>query len=178
MYAIATLGVTRWRTKFRHEMNQADNDAGNRAVDSLINYETVKYFNNEKFEAERYDHFLKQYELSSLKTTSSLALLNFIQNAIFSAGLIGVMCLAANQIQNGTMNVADLVMANTLLFQLSVPLNFLGSVYREIRQGVQDMQTMFSLMNLKSNIFEKPNAATLVISPTNSTIVFKDVYFG
>uniref|UniRef100_A0AC34QV78 Uncharacterized protein n=1 Tax=Panagrolaimus sp. JU765 TaxID=591449 RepID=A0AC34QV78_9BILA len=88
------------------------------------------------------------------------------------------MCLAANQIQNGTMNVADLVMANTLLFQLSVPLNFLGSVYREIRQGLQDMQTMFSLMNLKSNIIEKPNATDLIVSPTNSTIVFKDVHFG
>uniref|UniRef100_A0AC34R5X1 ABC transmembrane type-1 domain-containing protein n=1 Tax=Panagrolaimus sp. JU765 TaxID=591449 RepID=A0AC34R5X1_9BILA len=93
MYAIATLGITRWRTRFRHEMNQADNDAGNRAVDSLINYETVKYFNNEKFEAERYDHYLKLYENASLKTSSSLALLNFTQNAIFSAGLIGVMCL-------------------------------------------------------------------------------------
>jgi len=178
MYAVATLGITRWRTKFRHQMNQADNDAGNKAVDSLINYETVKYFNNEKFEAERYDHFLKQYEMASLKTSSSLALLNFTQNAIFSAGLIGVMYLAATNIQNGTMSVGDLVLANTLLFQLSVPLNFLGSVYREIRQGVLDMQTMFSLINLKSNIVEKSDAKELVASPTESTINFKDVYFG
>lgn len=177
MYAIATLGITRWRTKFRHQMNQADNDAGNKAVDSLINYETVKYFSNEKFEANRYDHFLSQYEKASLKTSSSLAFLNFTQNAIFSAGLIGVMTLAATNIQNGTMNVADLVLVNTLLFQLSVPLNFLGSVYREIRQGVLDMQTMFSLMNLKSTIVEKPDAKDLITSPQNSSIVFKDVHF-
>uniref|UniRef100_A0A7E4V5I9 Iron-sulfur clusters transporter ABCB7, mitochondrial n=1 Tax=Panagrellus redivivus TaxID=6233 RepID=A0A7E4V5I9_PANRE len=178
MYGIATLAITRWRTKFRHQMNQADNDAGNKAVDSLINYETVKYFNNEKFEAARYDHFLKQYEKASLKTSASLALLNFTQNAIFSCGLIGVMCLSAKNIQNGSMTVGDLVLANTLLFQLSVPLNFLGSVYREIRQGLLDMQTMFSLMNLKSTIIEKPNATELVVSPDQSTINIKDVTFG
>jgi ATP-binding cassette subfamily B (MDR/TAP) protein 7 len=178
MYAIATLGITRWRTKFRHQMNQADNDAGNKAVDSLINYETVKYFNNEKFEAQRYDHFLRQYERASLKTTSSLAGLNFAQNAIFSTGLIGVMCLAAKNIENGTMGVGELILANTLLFQLSVPLNFLGSVYREIRQGLQDMTTMFSLLNLKSNIIEKPNAPTLQITPENSSILLKDIKFG
>lgn len=177
-YSIATLGITRWRTKFRHQMNQADNDAGNRAVDSLINYETVKYFNNEKFEADRYDHFLKKYETAALKTSTSLALLNFTQGAIFSAGLIGIMCLAANNIQNGTMNVGDMVMANTLLFQLSMPLNFLGSVYREIRQGLIDMQMMFSLLYLKSSIKEEPNAPTLNITPENSSICFKNVNFS
>ncbi|PAV68165.1 hypothetical protein WR25_19340 isoform D [Diploscapter pachys] len=178
MYAIATLAVTRWRTKFRHQMNQADNDAGNKAIDSLINYETVKYFNNEKFEADRYDHFLKKYEHASLKTASSLALLNFTQNAIFSAGLMGVMCLAANKIVTGELTVGDLVLANTLLFQLSIPLNFLGSVYREVRQGLVDMNQMFSLLHLKSKITEAPDAVPLNITGNDITIRFKDVQFG
>uniref|UniRef100_A0A914UU00 Iron-sulfur clusters transporter ABCB7, mitochondrial n=1 Tax=Plectus sambesii TaxID=2011161 RepID=A0A914UU00_9BILA len=177
-YGAATLGITAWRTKFRLQMNQADNDAGNRAIDSLINYETVKYFNNEKFEANRYDYFLAKYEKASLKTTKSLALLNFTQNAIFSAGLIGVMYLAAQGIQTGTMTVGDLVLANTLLFQLSVPLNFLGSVYREIRQGLLDMQTMFSLLTIESDIKEKPDAPLLTVLPSNSTIKLEDIWFG
>lgn len=178
IYTIATLGITKWRTKFRHQMNQADNDANNRAIDSLINYETVKYFNNESFEADRYDFFLKKYEVAALKTSTSLALLNFAQNAIFSGGLVVVMCLAAAEIQKGKMNVGDLVLANTLLFQLSVPLNFLGSVYREIKQGLVDMQLMFSLLCLKSNITEKPNAPTLNVHMRNSSISFKNVTFG
>ncbi|KJH40854.1 ABC transporter, ATP-binding protein [Dictyocaulus viviparus] len=196
MYAIATLGITKWRTKFRYEMNQADNDAGNKAVDSLINYETVKFFNNERFEADRYDFFLKKFEYASLKTTSSLALLNFTQSAIFSAGLIGVMYLAANRIVVGEATVGDLVLANTLLFQLSIPLNFLGncsrvffvktlcsfqlagSVYREVRQGLVDMNTMFSLLKLKSKIIEMPNAKNLIIQGGNVSVQIKDVHFG
>ncbi|KAL6731290.1 hypothetical protein Aduo_002168 [Ancylostoma duodenale] len=178
MYATATLAITQWRTKFRHEMNQADNDAGNKAVDSLINYETVKFFNNEKFEADRYDHFLKKFEHASLKTTSSLALLNFTQNAIFSAGLIGVMYLAAHKISSGEATVGDLVLANTLLFQLSIPLNFLGSVYREVRQGLVDMNTMFSLLTLKSKILERPNAKALAVKGNDITIRIEDVHFG
>uniref|UniRef100_A0A0K0CWK2 Iron-sulfur clusters transporter ABCB7, mitochondrial n=1 Tax=Angiostrongylus cantonensis TaxID=6313 RepID=A0A0K0CWK2_ANGCA len=181
MYAIATLSMYfcfKWRTKFRHEMNQADNDAGNKAVDSLINYETVKFFNNEKFEADRYDHFLKKFENASLKTTSSLAFLNFTQNAIFSAGLIGVMYLAANKIALGEATIGDLVLANTLLFQLSMPLNFLGSVYREVRQGLVDMNTMFSLLTLKSKILERPNAKQLVVQGNDISVKVKDVHFG
>ncbi|KAI6207258.1 putative iron-sulfur clusters transporter ATM1 [Aphelenchoides fujianensis] len=177
-YAAATIGITLWRTKFRHRMNEADNEASSRALDSLINYETVKYFTNERLEADRYDHHLRKYEAASLKTSSSLALLNFVQNAIFSAGMIGVMALAARNIQNGTMNVGDIVMVNTLLFQLSMPLNFLGSVYREVRQGLQDMQTMFSLLELKSKIVETADARPLVVSAENSTIRFEDVVFG
>lgn len=177
-YTIATLGITRWRTRFRHQMNQADNDAGNKSIDSLINYETVKYFNNEKFEADRYDFYLRKYEVAALKTSTSLALLNFVQNSIFSTGLIAIMCLAAINIQNGVMNVGDLVLANTLLFQLSVPLNFLGSVYREIRQGLIDMQMMFSLLYLKSSITEKPNAPMLNVTRQSANISIKNVKFG
>ncbi|CAL2029719.1 unnamed protein product [Caenorhabditis brenneri] len=178
MYGIATLGITRWRTKFRHQMNQADNDAGNKAIDSLINYETVKYFNNEKFEADRYDHFLKKYEGASLKTTSSLALLNFTQNAIFSGALIGVMCMAGNRIAAGDFTIGDLILANTLLFQLSIPLNFLGSVYREVRQGLVDMNQMFSLLTLKPKIVEAPDAKKLEIVGNDITLKFENVHFG
>lgn len=178
MYGVATLGITRWRTKFRHQMNQADNDAGNKAIDSLINYETVKYFNNEKFEADRYDHFLKKYEVASLKTTSSLALLNFSQNAIFSGALIGVMCLAGNRIAAGELTIGDLILANTLLFQLSIPLNFLGSVYREVRQGLVDMNQMFSLLTLKPKIVEAANAKMLEIKGNDITLKFDNVHFG
>ncbi|ULU10564.1 hypothetical protein L3Y34_014680 [Caenorhabditis briggsae] len=178
MYGVATLGITRWRTKFRHQMNQADNDAGNKAIDSLINYETVKYFNNEKFEADRYDHFLKKYEGASLKTTSSLALLNFTQNAIFSGALIGVMCMAGNRIAAGDFTIGDLILANTLLFQLSIPLNFLGSVYREVRQGLVDMNQMFSLLTLKPKIVEVSDAKKLEITGNHITLNFEDVHFG
>nr|AAQ06433.1 ABC7 protein [Caenorhabditis elegans] len=178
MYGIATLGVTKWRTKFRHQMNQADNDAGNKAIDSLINYETVKYFNNEKFEADRYDHFLKKYEGASLKTTSSLALLNFTQNAIFSGALIGVMCMAGTRIAAGDLTIGDLILANTLLFQLSIPLNFLGSVYREVRQGLVDMNQMFSLLTLKPKIVEAADAKRLEIVDNDISLKFENVHFG
>ncbi|XP_043255577.1 iron-sulfur clusters transporter ABCB7, mitochondrial isoform X2 [Colletes gigas] len=177
IYAIFTLAVTQWRTKFRMFMNQAENEASNKAIDSLINYETVKYFNNEKFEAQRYDESLKKYEAASLKTSTSLAMLNFGQNAIFSAALSLIMVLASKNILNGTMTVGDLVMVNALLFQLSVPLGFLGSVYREVRQALIDMQTMFTLMTMDTAIKSKENAMQFHISSANSNIEFNNVNF-
>jgi ATP-binding cassette subfamily B (MDR/TAP) protein 7 len=177
VYAAFTLGVTQWRTKFRIYMNQAENEAGNKAIDSLINYETVKYFNNEKFEADRYDGVLKKYESASLKTNTSLALLNFGQNAIFSAALSGIMVLAAHEIIKGNMTVGDLVMVNGLLFQLSVPLGFLGSVYREVRQALIDMQTMFTLMTMDSAIKSKAHAPYLHVDSKTSNIRFENVSF-
>lgn len=177
VYTAYTLGVTQWRTKFRIFMNRAENEASNKAVDSLINYETVKYFNNEKYEAQRYDNVLKSYEHASLKTSSSLAFLNFGQNAIFSVALSTIMLMAANEIVKGNMTVGDLVLVNGLLFQLSIPLGFLGSVYREIRQALLDMKSMFTLMSVETTIQNKVSAPYLAVNPSNATIEFRDVNF-
>ena len=129
-------------------MNKADSEAGNKAIDSLINYETVKYFNNEEFEAQQYNKSLVKYQDASIKTSTSLAALNFGQNAIFSGALSAIMVLAAREIAAGRMTVGDLVMVNGLLFQLSVPLNFLGSVYRDLRLALTDMQVRLCVARL------------------------------
>ncbi|XP_063605060.1 iron-sulfur clusters transporter ABCB7, mitochondrial-like isoform X1 [Penaeus indicus] len=176
-YAAFTLGITQWRTKFRVDMNKAENAAGNRAIDSLINYETVKYFNNEEHEAKEYDKYLKKYEGASLKTATSLALLNWGQNAIFSVALSTMMVLATKEILNGNLTVGDLVMVNGLLFQLSLPLNFLGSVYREVRQALIDMQTMFTLMKQPTTIKNAPDCIPLQVTPQNADITFNNVCF-
>lgn len=177
-YAAFTFAFTQWRTKFRVQMNSAESQAGSRSVDSLINFETVKYFNNEKHETQRYDELLKQYQQASLKTTTSLAALNFGQQAILSGALTWIMMLSAEQICSGQTTVGDLVMVNGLLFQLQMPLNFLGTVYREVRQSLIDMQAMFGLMRESSTIKSKPNAPNLLLKPSESSIVFDDVHFG
>jgi len=177
LYAAFTLGVTQWRTQFRVAMNRADNEAGNKAIDSLINFETVKYFNNEEYEAQQYDKSLVKYEDASLKTNWSLAFLNFGQGFIFSAALSTIMVMAAKEIMEGTMTVGNLVMVNGLLFQLSVPLGFLGSVYREIRQALIDMQVMFQLLSVKPVISSLPSASPLNITPESASIHFDNVNF-
>ena len=156
---------------------RADNEAGNKAIDSLINFETVKYFNNEDYEARQYDKSLVKYEEASLKTNWSLAFLNFGQGFIFSAALSTIMVMAAKEIMEGTMTVGNLVMVNGLLFQLSVPLGFLGSVYREIRQALIDMQVMFQLLSVKPVISSIPAAPPLNITPENASIHFSNVNF-
>nr|XP_005890594.1 PREDICTED: ATP-binding cassette sub-family B member 7, mitochondrial isoform X5 [Bos mutus] len=176
-YTAFTVAITQWRTKFRIEMNKADNDAGNAAIDSLLNYETVKYFNNENYEAQRYDGFLKTYEAASLKSTSTLAMLNFGQSAIFSVGLTAIMVLASQGIVAGTLTVGDLVMVNGLLFQLSLPLNFLGTVYRETRQALIDMNTLFTLLKVDTRIKDKAMASPLQITPQTATVAFDNVHF-
>jgi len=177
LYAAFTLSVTQWRTQFRVHMNKADNEAGNKAVDSLINFETVKYFNNEEYEAKIYDKSLQKYEAASLKTSTSLALLNFGQNLIFSSALSVIMIMAANDILAGNMSVGNLVMVNGLLFQLSVPLGFLGSVYREIRQALIDMQVMFQLMSVDPKISSASTAPVLAVSPQSAEISFEKICF-
>ncbi|XP_038306245.1 ATP-binding cassette sub-family B member 7, mitochondrial isoform X2 [Canis lupus familiaris] len=176
-YTAFTVAVTRWRTRFRIEMNKADNDAGNAAIDSLLNYETVKYFNNENYEAQRYDRFLKTYETASLKSTSTLAMLNFGQSAIFSVGLTAIMVLASQGIVAGTLTVGDLVMVNGLLFQLSLPLNFLGTVYRETRQALIDMNTLFTLLKVDTRIKDKAMASPIQITPQTASVAFDNVHF-
>lgn len=147
------------------------------AVDSLINFEAVKYFNNEKYEVKRYDAALKAYEAASIKVTTSLAFLNSGQNLIFSSSLAAMMYLAANGVASGTLTVGDLVMVNQLVFQLSMPLNFLGSVYRELRQSLLDMETLFSLQKVNIAVKEPNSASTLKLTK-GGKIRFENVTFG
>jgi ABC-type transport system involved in Fe-S cluster assembly fused permease/ATPase subunit len=175
VYVVFTVAITQWRTKFRKTMNALDNEANTKAIDSLLNYETVKYFNNEAHEVKRYDECLKGYQAASLKTNTSLSFLNFGQSLIFSSGLTGVMLLAAQDIKNGTLTVGDLVMVNGLLFQLSFPLNFVGSVYREVKQSLIDVEAMMGLSKIPPSIKDSPSSKPLFLS--RGGIDFDNVHF-
>ena len=176
-YSWFTISTTAWRTKFRKAANAADNKGATVAVDSLINYEAVKYFNNEAYESKRYDAALQNYQNASIKVATSLAWLNSGQSLIFSSALTAMMYMAAQGVATGTLTVGDLVMVNQLVFQLSVPLNFLGSVYRELRQSLLDMETLFNLQKVNVAIKEKPNAPPLLLNK-GGEIKFENVNFG
>ncbi|KIJ66850.1 hypothetical protein HYDPIDRAFT_85623 [Hydnomerulius pinastri MD-312] len=175
-YTWFTIRTTSWRTPFRRDANKADNKAATVAVDSLINYEAVKHFNNEKFEIAQYDKHLRQYEKASVKITTSLAYLNSGQNMIFSTALTATMFLAAQGVLNGTMSVGDLVMVNQLIFQLSLPLNFLGTIYRELRQSLLDMEVLFKLQSENAPAKDIPGAQPLALK--GGSIRFENVNFG
>ena len=175
-YIWFTFKVTEWRVKIRKFMNDQDTDANQKAIDSLLNYETVKYFSAEEREAKRYDGAIKQYEKAALTTAYSLAFLNFGQSLIITAGLIIVMVMAALGVQSGYLTVGDFVMVNAYMIQITMPLNFLGTVYREIRQGLVDMGEMFDLLEQPAEILDSKNAAELKI--TDGRISFENVTFG
>ncbi|KAL0574149.1 Iron-sulfur clusters transporter atm1, mitochondrial [Marasmius crinis-equi] len=175
-YTWFTVRTTSWRTRFRREANKADNQAATHAVDSLLNYEAVKHFNNEKFETAQYDKYLKDYESSSVKITTSLSFLNSGQNVIFSSALTATMLLAAQGVIDGTMTVGDLVMVNQLIFQLSFPLNFLGTIYREMKQNLLDMEVLYKLREENPPIEDKPTATPLALR--GGSIRFENVDFA
>ena len=160
-YIAFTLAITEWRTKFRRQMNDMDSEANTKAIDSLLNYETVKYFGNESHEARRYDASLARYEQAAIRSQTTLSYLNIGQGMIVSAGLIAVMLLAAEQVKEGIMTLGDFLLINTFLIQLYLPLNFLGFVYREIKQSLVDMEEMFKLNRVNAEINDRPGAKAL-----------------
>ncbi len=175
-YIWFTFTVTEWRVKIRKEMNDQDTDANQKAIDSLLNFETVKYFGAEGREAARYDVAMEAYQKAALKTSYSLAFLNFGQSVLITSGLVAVMVMAAVGVQNGTLTVGDFVMVNAYMIQITMPLNFLGTVYREIRQALVDMGQMFDLLEQPAEVTDKPDAHVLNVQ--GGEVVFDGVFFG
>jgi len=163
LYIIFTIVVTEWRTHYRRTMNEMDSKANQKAIDSLLNFETVKYFGNEAFEAGRYDENLLRYQAAAVKSQKTLAFLNLGQQIIIAIGLMLILWRATVGVVNGTMTLGDLVLVNTLMIQLYIPLNFLGVIYREIKQSLTDMDRMFSLLNTDKEIADSPDAKVLHI---------------
>ncbi len=176
IYIAYTLLVTEWRLKYRREMNRRDTEANTRAIDSLLNYETVKYFGNEAHEARRYDRALMFYQRAAVSSQQSLSLLNIGQGLIIAAGLVTVMVLAGRGVVAHRMTLGDFVLVNTFLIQLYMPLNFLGMVYREIKQSLVDMERMFTLLNVPPEVVDVPGAPALKVS--GGELVFEHVDFG
>jgi ATP-binding cassette subfamily B protein len=176
LYVWFTFRVTEWRVKIRKEMNDQDTDANQKAIDSLLNFETVKYFGAETREAARYDSAMERYEAAAVKTNTSLAVLNFGQSLLITTGLVVVMVMAALGVQRGELTVGDFVLVNAYMIQITMPLNFLGTVYREIRQALVDMGEMFDLLEQPQEVADKPGAKGLEIA--GGRVEFDRVFFG
>jgi ATP-binding cassette subfamily B protein len=176
LYVWFTFTVTEWRVKIRKEMNDQDTDANQKAIDSLLNFETVKYFGAENWEAERYDRAMAQYEGAAIRTNYSLAFLNFGQSVLITGGLVIVMVMAAIGVERGDLTVGDFVMVNAYMIQITMPLNFLGTVYREIRQALIDMGDMFDLLGQPAEVNDAPDAKPLVVK--GGRVTLRDVTFG
>lgn len=175
LYVTFTIMASNWRIAIRRQMNDADTDANSKAVDSLLNYETVKYFGNEQMESKRFDRSMEGYEGAAVKTATSLAWLNFGQTLIFSTGMVVCMAMSANAVMAGTQTLGDFVLINALLIQLYMPLNFIGSIYREIKQGFVDIEAMFNLLGVAPEVEDKPGAPDIAVKQAN--IRFEDVRF-
>jgi ATP-binding cassette subfamily B protein len=175
-YGVFTISVTEWRTQFRRQMNELDSKAHTRAIDALLNYETVKYFNNEDFEARRYDEGLDAYRRAQLKSQATLSILNTGQQAIIAASLAAMLWRATQGVVDGRMTLGDLVMVNALLLQLYVPLNFLGVLYREVKQSLADLDKMFNLLEREREVADAPGARELQVQ--GGTVRFDNVVFG
>jgi len=176
LYVVFTFKVTEWRVQIRREMNKQDTDANQKAIDSLLNYETVKYFGAEEREAQRYDSSMEKFEVASLKTIYSLAALNLGQSVIIMTGTVIVMLMAAIGVMNGELSVGDFVLVNSYMIQVAMPLNWLGTVYREIRQALIDMGEMFDLLDVPHEVSDSPDAKPLEIN--GGKIEFKNVSFS
>ncbi len=176
VYITFTFKLTEWRISIRRDMNNADTDANTKAVDSLLNFETVKYFGNEDHESNRFESSMIKYEAAAVKTWTSLTLLNSGQTIIFTTGMMASLIMSANAVQAGTITLGDFVLINSLLIQLYIPLNFLGSVYRDIKQGLVDVNTMFSLMDVKPDVQDAPDAVALKVS--KGDVEFENVCFS
>lgn len=176
IYIYFTVVTTEWRNRFVREMNQLDSQTNTRAIDSLLNYETVKYFNNEEHEASQYDTNLAQWETSRLKTRMTLMLLNSGQALIIAFGMVALLWMAAQDVANGNMTIGSLVMINAYILQLFLPLNFLGMVYREVRRALTDIENMFALLKKQPKVSDVQNAQSLVVQ--QGDIEFKDINFA
>ena len=177
LYITFTVTVTEWRTKFRREMNELDSSAHSRAIDSLLNYETVKYFNNEQFESKRYDENLQRYRRAAIKSQTTLSMLNTGQQLIIAVGLVAMLWRATQGVVDGRMTLGDLVMVNAFMIQLYIPLGFLGVIYREIKQSLTDLDKMFTLLEKEREIADDPSALPLKIS-ASPALRFENVSFA
>jgi ATP-binding cassette subfamily B protein len=175
-YIAYTLTITEWRTKFRRQMNETEEEAHAKAIDSLLNYETVKYFGNEDHEARRFDAALERYERASVKSATTLSILNVGQGFIIAIGVTAIMIMAGHGVADGTMTVGDFVLVNAYLIQLYLPLNFLGNVYRQIKQSIIDMEKMFGLLEIEREVADRPAAPALQVS--GGRIEFRRVGFA